>query len=104
MRKTFVLLAEDGFNLIIDEVILGDEFEEYKKLFKDFNFITVGVFASLETIEAREKERKDRTLGLSRWQYDIVHKDKKYDIEIDTESLSPEQCAKKIKLYIDKNI
>jgi len=35
MKKSMLGLAKDGFNLIIDEVILGDEFEEYKNLFKE---------------------------------------------------------------------
>ncbi len=96
MRKAMVALAKDGFNLIIDEVILGDEFEEYKKLFKDYNFISVGVFAPLKVIEEREKHRKDRTWGLARWQYDIVHKNKHYDLEIDTSKSTPEQSAKQI--------
>ncbi len=102
MKKSMLGLAKDGFNLIIDEVILGDEFEEYKNLFKDFNFVSVGVFAPLEVIEQRERERKDRTWGLARWQYDIVHKDKKYDLEVDTSKLTPEQCAKQIKALLNK--
>lgn len=104
MRNVMLAFAKDGFNLIIDEVILGDEFEEYKNLFKDFNFISIGVFAPLEIIEKREKERKDRTWGLARWQYDIVHANKKYDLKIDTSKESPVKCAKKIKKYIEKTL
>ncbi len=102
MKKAMLDLAKEGFNLIIDEVILGDEFEEYKRLFKDFNFISVGVFAPLEIIEKRERERKDRTWGLSRWQYNIVHSNKKYDLEVDTSKLSPEECAEQIKQFLMK--
>ena len=104
MRDVMLFFAEDGFNLIIDEVILGDEFEEYKNLFKDFNFISIGVFAPLDIVEKREKQRKDRTWGLARWQYDIVHANKNYDLKIDTSKDAPDICAKKIKSYIEKNL
>ena len=96
MKKAMLELAKAGFSLIIDEVVLTDGFEEYKKLFKDFNFISVGVFAPLDVLEKRERSRKDRTSGLARWQYEIVHKGKKYDLEVDTSKLSPEQCAQQI--------
>ena len=102
MKKAMLELAKSGFNLIIDEVILGDDFEDYKKLFKDFNFISVGVFAPLDVIEERERARKNRTYGLARWQYEIVHKGKKYDIEVDASKLSPEQCAEQIIENIEK--
>ena len=101
MKKAMLEFAKDGFNLIIDEVILGNEFEEYKRLFRDFNFISVGVFAPLEVIEKRERERKDRTWGLARWQYEIVHKDKEYDLEVDSSKLSPQECARQIKQFLE---
>ncbi|NGX63131.1 MAG: Chloramphenicol 3-O phosphotransferase [Candidatus Anoxychlamydiales bacterium] len=103
MRNIMLLLANSGFDLIIDEVIIGDEFETYKKMFKNHRFITVGIFAPLEIIEKREKSRTDRTLGLAKGQFDIVHKDKKYDLEIDTSKLSPNECANLIKTYLLKN-
>ena len=77
-------------------------FDEYKNLFKDFNFISIGIFAPLAVIEQRERERKDRTWGLARWQYDIVHKDKIYDLKIDSSKSTAEECAKQIKYFISK--
>lgn len=104
MKKSMLGLAKDGFNLIIDEVILGDEFEEYKNLFKSYNFISVGVFATLEVIEQRERERKDRTYGLARGQYAIVHEGKTYDLKVDASKLTPEQSAEQIKQFLkEKN-
>jgi chloramphenicol 3-O phosphotransferase len=53
----------------------------------------VGVFAPLEILEARERQRGDRTVGLARWQYDRVHKGIAYDLEIDTATATAEECA-----------
>ena len=55
------------------------------------------MFAPLEVLEARERQRGDRLAGLARWQYDRVHRGKKYDLEIDSGSLNPLQCAALIK-------
>jgi chloramphenicol 3-O-phosphotransferase len=40
--------------------------------------------------------RGDRDIRLARWQYDRVHRNASYDLEIDTSVSSPLQCAKLI--------
>ena len=59
------------------------------KLLAAFEVFRVGVFAPLDILEARERQRGDRLIGLARWQFDRVHKDMKYDLEVDTSSASP---------------
>lgn len=97
MRHAIVALANQGNNLIIDEVIIGNELTEYIELLSKFKVLYVGIFAPLSVIEERERNRKDRLIGLARWQYDIVHQNKSYDLEIDSTKLSPLDCAKIIK-------
>jgi chloramphenicol 3-O phosphotransferase len=65
-------------------------------LLAGFALFTVGVFAPLDVLEARERERGDRTIGLARWQYDRVHTGKSYDLEVDTSRTSAMECAKTI--------
>jgi chloramphenicol 3-O phosphotransferase len=89
MRLAMAALARAGNNLIIDDVIFDESFAEYKRLFSSFTLHTVGLFAPLDILEQREKQRGGRMLGLSRWQYDQVHKGKVYDLEIDTSGMSP---------------
>jgi len=43
------------------------------------------------------EERGDRMIGLARWQYNLVHKGKRYDLEVDTSSTTPMECAALIK-------
>jgi chloramphenicol 3-O phosphotransferase len=93
MRHAVQALAQQGNNLIIDEVLIGQEWEQYVELLSGFMLHFVGVFAPLATIEARERLREDRLIGLARGQYHIVHVGKRYDLEIDTSKMSPAECA-----------
>jgi chloramphenicol 3-O phosphotransferase len=97
MRHAIAALANQGNNLIIDEVIIGNEMQEYIKLLSPFQVFYVGIFAPLEVLEERERSRQDRLTGLARWQYNLVHQNKSYDLEIDTSTLSPLSCAELIK-------
>jgi chloramphenicol 3-O phosphotransferase len=101
MRHAIAALAEQGNNLIIDEVILESEMDEYHKLLSSFQVFYVGIFAPLEIIEKRERSRADRLIGLARWQYNRVHQNKIYDLKIDTSELSPLDCANLIKANLN---
>lgn len=103
MRQAMLSLVRSGFNLIIDDVVIGDEWQEYRTLFQSFRFITVGVFAPLAIIEERERIRGDRTVGLAKAYFDLVHKGKSYDFEIDSSIQSPTECAQKIALFMKKS-
>ena len=89
-------LAAAGNNVIVDDVILRDGMEAYRRALAPFRFLTVGVHAPLEVLEAREAARGDRRLGLARWQFPRVHAGRSYDLEIDTAGHSPEDCARQI--------
>ena len=97
MRHAVAAMASQGNNLIVDEVLLGGEFAEYAALLAAFELFTVGVFAPLDVLEARERLRSDRLIGLSRGQYGRVHLGMAYDLEIDTSTATPLECAERIK-------
>ena len=42
------------------------------------------------------KPAADRLPGLARWQYERVHKGIRYDLEIDSSSATPLECARRI--------
>ena len=67
---------------------------EYEALLAAFDLFRVGVFAPLE---ARERDRGDRMIGLARWQFDRVHRGVRYDLELDTSAATPMQCAERIR-------
>jgi chloramphenicol 3-O phosphotransferase len=65
MRRAIAALADAGNDLIVDDVNWGEELADYRALLSDHDFRTVGVFASLESLEACERGRavRSRPLG-----------------------------------------
>lgn len=96
MRHAIAAMAGQGNNLIVDEVLCNGEMSEYLELLSAFDLHVVAVLAPLEVLEAREAQRADRMSGLARWQYERVHKDIDYDLEVDTSLLTPLECARRI--------
>lgn len=95
MRHAIAAMAAQGNNLVVDEVMLdAAPLEDYRDLLSPFDLRVVGLFAPLDVLEARERARGDRELGLARWQYDRVHRGIVYDLEVDTAAATPEACAR----------
>jgi len=59
----------------------------------DLPIFAVGVHCPLPVLEMRERQRKDRSLGLARKQFERVHVNAMYDLEIDTSELDSSACA-----------
>lgn len=90
-------LAEQGFNVIVDNVALtDDDFYFWKKHLNLYNLFTVKIHACPEVLANREKMRGDRIIGVSRAQQKTVHRNYSYDFEIDTTTDSTEKCAELI--------
>jgi chloramphenicol 3-O phosphotransferase len=47
----------------------------------------------IDVLEARELARKDRVVGMARWQYPLVHRFAGYDLEVDTGVLDAPSAA-----------
>jgi chloramphenicol 3-O phosphotransferase len=99
MRHAVAAMARQGNDLVVDDVMLDGEMAEYATLLSGFALHVVGVFAPLDLLEARERERGDRLAGLARWQYDRVHAGKRYDLELDTGNATPIECAERIRQH-----
>ncbi|MGH7043013.1 MAG: chloramphenicol phosphotransferase CPT family protein [Acetobacteraceae bacterium] len=90
MRHAVATMAAQGNNLIVDEVMIKRTKEkEYRGLLSPFGIRFVGLFAPPDVLEARERARGDREIGLARWQYGRIHRGITYDLEIDTAEHSP---------------
>lgn len=97
MRHAIAAMAAQGNNLIVDEVMLGQgEAQAYRDLLPAGDLHLVGLFAPLDVLERRERERGDREIGLARWQFDRVHRDVVYDLKIDASSGTPAEHARTI--------
>jgi chloramphenicol 3-O phosphotransferase len=97
MRQAVAAMAAVGNDLIVDDVMIGDEDKEYERLLAPYRLFRIGVICPLDVLEARERARGDRAIGLARWQFDRVHRNRRYDLEIDTSKATPLQCAERIR-------
>nr|WP_145164662.1 zeta toxin family protein [Paenibacillus terrae] len=94
---TIKLFSEMGLNVIVDTVIENDKwFNDYLDVLFDYPTLFVGVICSKEELARREQIRGDRRIGLANSQFDKVYSFNEYDLEVNTEELSPAECAEKI--------
>jgi len=94
MRHAVAAMAALGCNMVVDEVIFdAAAMAEYRALLKPYRLHVVGVHAPLEVLEARERARGNREIGLARGQFGVVHKGVTYDFEVDTSTATAEDCA-----------
>ncbi len=86
-----------GFPVILDSVLLRPEHRaETLSALEGIPQVLVGVKCALEEAERREKARSDRNAGTARRQFENIHKEFQYDLEIDTEKISPAKAAESI--------
>ena len=101
MRRAMRAMADAGNNLVIDDVLIDQDWQDYVEALSGHRVSWVGVFAPLQLLEERERRRGDRDLGLARWLQARLHKDIKYDLELDTSQSSAMECAIQIKRTFD---
>jgi chloramphenicol 3-O phosphotransferase len=97
MHQAIRALSLAGVNVIADHVLVEPAWaQECASLFADLPAYLIGVQCPLEVLEARERSRKNRTLGQARLQFAVIHKFACYDLMVDTSVLSPMECARQI--------
>ena len=90
-------LARAGNNVIVDDVLVDEDGSAYRFALAGLEVLWVGVMAPLDVIEAREKLRGDRDIGLARWQYPRVHRNMTYDLTVDATRTTPAEIAHQIR-------
>ncbi len=94
MRASVVALAKAGNNCVVDDVMLSvADQHSYRAFAEDLTIQFVAIHAPLHVLEERERNRGDRLIGLSRWQFPRVHQGIQYDFEIDTTDTDPKDVA-----------
>ena len=92
-----------GLNVIVDEVLLSEEdWIGWQHELDGLDVLWVRVDGALDVVEAREKERGDRMIGMARAQFDIVHRYPAYGVRVDTVTDDPEQAAATVLAAIDR--
>lgn len=95
-------MAAAGNDVIVDH-ILGERWrlDDCLTVLDGLPVLFVGVRCSLPELERRERERGNRTIGRAAVQFPLVHDHGAYDVEVDSEELSPAECAAAIGARLD---
>jgi chloramphenicol 3-O phosphotransferase len=93
-RATVAGVARSGLDVIVDEVLLSeDDWHGWQVDLAGLAVRWVRVECALDVVEARERERGDRVVGMARSQYEVVHRHPRYDARVDTATTGPEAAA-----------
>ncbi|RXZ77648.1 chemotaxis protein [Paenibacillaceae bacterium] len=99
--STVKYMSAKGMNVVVDTVNDSDErFNTCLNLLNGHPVLFVGVTCSKEELVRREERRGDRDIGLASSQFDKVYGLHEYDIEVNTETLRPVECANFILNFI----
>jgi chloramphenicol 3-O phosphotransferase len=109
MMQSIPVFLKNNNNVIVDCVLFFPlkQIQEIKDALKFHGIeeqvliFLIKVFASKDALTEREIQRDDRQVGIAIGQIEVLHKDVKYDMEIDTTSISPLENAKKIAQFIN---
>ena len=93
MYRSVKAMASTGFNVIVDDVIMEERVLKFICQLMAREAYFIGIHCPKEEALRRETERGDRFPGLVETQFDIVHKLGVYDLECDTLTNSPTECA-----------
>jgi chloramphenicol 3-O phosphotransferase len=95
--------ARAGLNVIVDEVLLSeDDWIGWEAELDGLDSRWVRVEVDLELLEARERERGDREIGMARAQHGVVHQFAKYAVEVDTGRMDADAAAGVVLAALDR--
>ncbi|MBN1666526.1 MAG: hypothetical protein JW862_05540, partial [Anaerolineales bacterium] len=93
--------ARSGQNVLADHVLVEPAWVQHSaQVFAGLPAYLVGVHCPLDVLEQRERDRRDRTLGQARAQFERVHLHGCYDLEVDSSREDIDRCAARIKEFL----
>lgn len=98
MHHADAALVGTGHRVVVNHVLWEpDWLRECVYLWRAFPVLFVGVRCPLPVVERREALRADRSAkGVVRWQFERVHTHGAYDLDVDTSTATPRECASRI--------
>jgi chloramphenicol 3-O phosphotransferase len=110
MHLSLAALASAGNDVIVDYILYdSDWLPDLVEALKNHHVYFVGVRCSLEELERRERARsksdpeREGIVGHARSHYATVHANMIYDLEINTEFSTSNECARMIRAYIEEH-
>lgn len=91
-------------NVVVMDHILSEPWrlDDCLDLFPARDVVLVAVRCPLPELERRERSRGDRPAGLAARQFERVHAHGVHDIECDTSTSGPAECAREIKEFLGR--
>ncbi len=103
MHSAIAAYAKNGCNIIVDYIGYKKEWlEDLRDQLKDVKTYWVKVEIPLSVLEEREVARATSPKGHARSHYDFVYGNISYDLSVSTAVMSAQECAVKIKEFIEK--
>ena len=101
MYHTAKLFSDMGKNVIIDSILVEREgvaphYDRMKEILRDNPLDIVEIYCPLDICRQRNIDRGDRYETQSAEQAELMAKDIRYSMRVDTSRLSPEECAEAI--------
>jgi chloramphenicol 3-O phosphotransferase len=101
LRSTLARVVASDFEIILDLVLRDTaELDACLRALAPRPTCVVRVWAPLSVLEARERTREDRGVGMAREQFDHPAYKRTYDFEIDTSASTPTQGAAAIRRFM----
>lgn len=102
-HRSIAAMAEVGNNIVVDHVLSEPwRLLDCLTVLRPEDVLFVGVRCPLDELVRRELARGDRPTGLAEYQYDLVHGHEDYDLECDTSTATPRECAERIKKFLPR--
>ena len=103
MNATSAEYARHCQHVFLDHVLPAQGWKYLVEDLCSFEVLLVGVRCSLEELEARERRRGNRPLGLAASQAAEVHAKRSYDFEVDTSAAGVSDCARSVREWLAGN-
>ncbi|WP_367125377.1 chloramphenicol phosphotransferase CPT family protein [Streptomyces phytohabitans] len=102
-HRSIAAMAEVGNDVVVDHVLSEPwRLLDCLTVLPPESVLFTGVHCPLSELERRELARGDRPPGLAARQYDQVHAHGDYDLECDTGTASPRECALRIREFLPR--
>ncbi|MET7637148.1 AAA family ATPase [Streptomyces sp. NPDC005438] len=102
-HRSVAAMAEVGNGVIVDHVLSEPwRLLDCLSVLPSDKVLFVGVRCPLEELTRRERARGDRPPGLAAHQYGLVHQHGDYDLECDSGTADPRECARQIRRALSR--
>ena len=97
LHRMVAAATDAGWGVIVDHVLLDERWvADAASTLGRFPLLSVAVRCPLAELERRERDRGDRTVGQARAHFVTVHRWARHDLDVDTSTMPPDACARRI--------